>query len=95
MWLPYELVAEGTGFSIESILLLILFLGGLVFAAKSFQIALIYYLVSSCGLFLLLYSWSSVDASINWVPSLTFMLMSMAMISLSLLFVKKQEVSVV
>jgi len=95
MFLPFELIESGLGVPIESVLLIVLVLGGLLFAAKSFQLTLIYYLVSSCGLFLLLYTWSLSDPSIYWVPSLTFMLMSLGIISLSLIFVKKQEVSVV
>jgi len=95
LWLPYEILESGLGLPIESVLLLILFIGGVIFAAKSFQIALIYYVVCGSGLFLLLYFWSLSDPSINWVPALTFLFMSVAMVSLSVLFVKKQEVSVV
>lgn len=95
MFAPFEVLQEGMGLPFEHALLIILVLGGFIFAAKSFQLALIYWTVSSTGLFLLVYFWAQSGELVNWVPSLTFLIMSVALMSLSLLFVKKAEVGVV
>jgi len=82
-------IAENLGFAIENIILLIAWLGGLIFAAKDFRLATIYWFVISAGVFLWIYNLQSNGELVSYYFSLTLMFISLVIMAINLLFIRQ------
>lgn len=89
MWGGFELIATNVGFSFENIILMIVFTGGLIFAAKDFRLASIYWLVSSGGAFLWFYQLSQSDPTINWSFALALFFISLVLMAFNLFNIRR------
>lgn len=72
MWRGFQLIFDNVKMQAETVLLLILSIGCLVFAAKDLRLGLLMLFITSGGLFIWFYS-----QSMTWAPSLVVMLMSL------------------
>lgn len=88
MWAGLELLFDNTGLPFEAVVLIIVFLGGLMFIAKDFRLGLIYYFVSGSGCFLWFYRLAELGNNINWSYGVVFMLLALAFMALNLFSVK-------
>lgn len=85
----FETIATNLAMSIENVILLVAWLGGLVFAAKDFRLATIYWFVITAGTFLWMYTMAADGVNVDYYFSLVLMFISLVLMALNLLFIKK------
>ncbi len=85
MWRGITLIIEGTGLSFETIAVLIILLGGMVFYAKNFKLGLIIQSVVTGLLFIWFY-----ESSMDWAPALIIFLITFVILCFSLYAVSKE-----
>lgn len=81
-----ELISNNVGLIFEWIITLILLFGNILFFAKDFKIGLL----ANFGIFTLVFMWFY-HAGYYWLPPLVLMLVSISLLSLSLIFVSKNN----
>lgn len=85
----FTTIASNLGVALENIILIIAWLGGLIYAAKDFRLATIYWFIISGGVFLWMYSLQTAGEPITYYFSLVTFLLSLVLMSLNLLFIKQ------
>lgn len=85
MWQGLTLIDQNVGFPLETVIVLVGFLGSLVFFAQDFKLGVLINFVSNGLFFLLFYylGWSYGIAAVS-------MFLSLVVLSLTLFFVQKQ-----
>ena len=87
----YTVISGNLGIGIENIILIIAWLGGLIFAAKDFRLATIYWFVISGGVFLWIHVLENNGDPVSYYFSLIAFLLSLVIMSLNLLFINKNS----
>lgn len=85
----FTTIASNLGVGIENLILIVAWLGGLIYAAKDFRIATIYWFIISGGIFLWTYTMFNNGQPVNYTFSLTLFLISLVVMSLNLLFIRQ------
>lgn len=85
----FTTIASNLGVGIENLILIVAWLGGLIYAAKDFRIATIYWFIISGGVFLWTYTMFNNGQPVNYTFSLTLFLISLVVMSLNLLFIRQ------
>lgn len=91
MWGGFDLLFTNLGMSLEAVILIVGFLGGLPFIAKDFRLGSVYYLVIGGGMFMWFYSLNQSGQSVNWSYALVFMFLALAFMALNLFNVRRNE----
>lgn len=89
MWDAFIDISTNLGMSIENIILILIFLAGIIAAAKDFKIAIIWWFIGNACAFIGLYTWHQSDATIYYGNSLIALFMSLVIMALSLYPIKK------
>jgi len=84
MWEAFINIAANLGVSIEDIILLVVMLSGIIAAAKSFKLAVVYWFITSGLCFITFYAWAQTDASIVWGKALIAFFMSLVVMALTM-----------
>lgn len=82
-------ISTALGVGIENIILIIAWLGGLIYAAKDFRLATIYWFVISAGVFLWMFNLNAAGEPVEYYFSLVLTLISLVVMALNLIFIKE------
>jgi hypothetical protein len=85
----FAMIGTNLGMEFFNVVLLVAWLGGLIFCAKDFRLGLIFWFVLHGGLTLWMYILYTGGADVDYTYSLVSFLISLVLMALDLMFIRK------